>query len=48
MQVDQYVRIIAKMIRSSPVVETGVSTVEIKSVAIRRNTNSVGRFLGQL
>ncbi len=45
--VAQPFRLLAKLLSSRPLGVTGISSVGVKSVDIRRNTDSVGRLLGR-
>ena len=40
-------RLLPKLLSSRPLGVTGISSVGVKSVDIRKNTDSVGRLLGR-
>ncbi len=40
-------RLLAKMFISRPVEVTGIASVGVKSLDIRKNTNNIGRLLGR-
>ncbi len=46
-RVAQPFRLLAKRLSSRPLGVTGISSVGVRSIVIRRNTNSVGRVLGR-